>query len=297
MSHLLTLALALCLTASACGDDAGDGSSAGDGRVRVVASFYPVAEAAEQVGGDLVEVANLTPAGSEPHDLELSPDQVDDLQDADVVLYLGGGFQPGVQEVAERREETTVDVLEAVQPRRGAPESPDPHFWLAPELMSLAVTRIEEALVAAAPEHAEAFEVNAARYREVLAELDRDFETALANCERRTIVTSHAAFHHLAASYDLEQLSISGLSPESEPDPKRLAELTDAIRDKGITTVFYETLVAPEVAQTLAREAGVEVAVLNPLEGLTEEDIEKGNDYVMVMRDNLEALAAALGCS
>lgn len=296
MPRLLTIALALAVTASACDSGARDGSSAGDGRVSVVASFYPVAEAAEQVGGDLVEVANLTPAGSEPHDLELSPDQVDDLQDADVVLYLGGGFQPGVQEVAERRGETTVDVLEAVQPSQAATETPDPHFWLAPELMSLAVTRIEEALVAAAPEHAEAFEVNAARYREVLAELNRDFEAALASCERRTIVTSHAAFHHLAASYDLEQLSISGLSPESEPDPRRLAELTDVIRAKGITTVFYETLVAPEVAQTLAREAGVEAAVLNPIEGLTDDDVEKGKDYVMVMRENLEALAAALGC-
>lgn len=297
MHRVVAVAVALVLGASACGSEEGRTARRGDGPLHVVASFYPVAEAAEKIGGDLVEVVNLTPAGSEPHDLELSPDQVDELQDADVVLYLGGGFQPGVEEVAERREETTVDVLEAVQRNDKAPASPDPHFWLAPELMSVAVERIEETLATAAPEHAEVFTANAAQYRETLAELDRDFETALSNCRRRTIVTSHAAFHHLAATYDLEQLSISGLSPESEPDPKRLAELTDAIRDKGIRTVFYETLVTPEVAETLAREAGVETAVLNPLEGLTESDVDQGKDYVTVMRENLSALTSALGCS
>lgn len=297
MRLFVAAVVALGWMGSACDRDNPGTASEGDDRVRVVASFYPVAEAAEKIGGDLVEVVNLTPAGSEPHDLELSPDQVDELQDADVVLYLGGGFQPGVEEVAERREGTTVDVLEAVQRNDKAPASPDPHFWLAPELMSVAVERIEETLATAAPEHAEAFTANAAQYRETLAELDRDFETALSNCRRRTIVTSHAAFHHLAASYDLEQLSISGLLPESEPDPKRLAELSDAIHDKGITTVFYETLVAPEVAETLAREAGVETAVLNPLEGLTEFDVDQGKDYVTVMRENLSALTSALGCS
>lgn len=323
MRRLLTMAAPLAVFAAACGsDDAGSGG-APEEQLRVVASFYPVAEAAERVGGDIVEVVNLTPAGTEPHDLELNPRQVDELQDADVVLYLGQGFQPAVEEVAERREGASVDVLEAVELEAGAiefddhgEEEPgeedehagdeedehadegalDPHFWLDPTLMADAVDRIEQALTAAGPEHAEAFAANAARYKETLAELDQDFDSALAECDRRTMVTSHAAFHYLAERYDLEQLPISGLSPESEPDPNRLAELADLINEEGVTTVFYETLVAPDVAETLAREAGVETAVLNPLEGLTQDDIDEGKDYAAVMRDNLAALTVALGC-
>lgn len=297
MRCLVAAVVAVGLMASACGPDTAGTSSEGDGRVRVVASFFPVAQAAEKVGGNLVEVVNLTPAGTEPHDLELSPDQVDDLEDADVVLYLGGGFQPGVEEVAERRKKMTLDVLEAVQPGESAPTSPDPHFWLAPELMAAAVGHISEALSAASSTHAEEFASNAARYMETLAELDRGFEAGLANCRRRIVVTSHDAFHYLAESYDLEQLPIAGLSPESEPDPQRLAELSDVIAAQGITTVFYETLVEPEVAETLAREAGVETAVLNPLEGLSEDEVAKGKDYVTVMKENLSALISALGCS
>lgn len=314
MRRLIAAAAVVVLGASACDSDTARSGSAGEGRIHVVASFYPVAHAAEKIGGDLVEVVNLTPAGTEPHDLELSPRQVDQLQDADVVLYLGQGFQPAVEEVVRGRKDISVDVLEAVELDEDAPASPDehddahgdqhddgddldPHFWLAPKLMSDAVGWIEEALAGTAPEHAEAFAANAAEYQRALAELDREFDAGLSNCQRRTIVTAHAAFHYLADSYELEQLAIAGLSPESEPDPQRLAELSDVIRERGVTTVFYETLAAPDVAETLAREARVETAVLNPLEGLTAADVKKGKDYMAVMRDNLAALADALGCS
>ena len=327
----LTVAVAV-LSLAACGSDA-DSNASSDSRVAVVASFYPIAEAAAAVGGDLVEVSNLTPAGTEPHDLELSSRQVDQLQDADVVLYLGQGFQPAIEEIAERRDDGTLDVLADLPLEEGAAgqdvhaeeeegehaeeeerehaeeeegehadeekggDALDPHFWLDPTLMEAAVDQIEAALADAAPDHAEAFAANADRYLEQLSDLDADFEDGLAQCERRTVVVSHAAFHYLTERYDLEQHALAGLSPEAEPSPARLAELTDVIRDEGVTTVFYETLVAPDVAETLAREASVETAVLNPLEGLTKADLDDGKDYAAVMRDNLKALQAALGCS
>jgi zinc transport system substrate-binding protein len=257
------------------------------------------------VGGDLVDVANLTPAGSEPHDLELTSRQVDRLQDAALVLYLGQGFQPAVEEIAEDRDGPSVDLLASLPLVREAEahdddgeDGPlDPHFWLDPTLMSVAVDEIEQALAEVAPEHAATFAANADEYRARLADLDAEFQSALANCARRVFVTSHAAFSYLARRYDLEQRPIAGLSPESEPAPERLDELADLIAVEGVTTVFYEALVDPDVAETLAREAGVETAVLNPLEGLTDEDVEAGRDYIAVMRDNLAALAAALGCA
>lgn len=273
------------------------GAAGGDGTVTVVASFYPLAEAAGRVGGDDVEVTNLTPAGSEPHDLELTPAQVDAVEDADVVLYLGGGFQPAVERVAERRGAGAVDLLAEVPVEEGAAgDGVDPHLWLDPTLLAQAVGVIERALAEAEPSARSGIEARAESYRTDLQRLDDELRAGLADCRRRDIVVSHAAFHYLAERYDLAQVPIAGLSPEAEPDPARLAELTDLIGDRGVTTVFYEALVSPAVAETLAREAGVATAVLDPIEGLSPADAGAGADYATVMRRNLAALREALEC-
>jgi zinc transport system substrate-binding protein len=316
--RVAALAAAPLLLLAACGGDDDDGgtNAAGGGEpLKVVAAFYPVAEAAERVGGDRVHVTNLTPAGTEPHDLELTPDQVDDIEDADVVLYLGQGFQPAVADAAENRDEgggkVTVDLLDGVALESGASDALeaeeggdggdggdqlDPHFWLDPELMRDAVDEIEAAFGDADPADAEAFAAGAQAYGHDLAALDDEFEAGLSDCARDEIVTSHAAFYYLAKRYGLTQLAIAGLSPESEPDADRLADLADRVEHDGITTVFYEDLVSPDVAETLAREAGVDTARLSPIEGLTEDQVDAGDDYLSVMRDNLAALQDALGC-
>jgi zinc transport system substrate-binding protein len=304
---------------AACGADDDDNATSGGGRISVVAAFYPIATAAEQVGGDLVDVSNLTAAGTEPHDLELNPDQVDDLEDADLVFYLGEGFQPAVAEIAERRDDGVVDLLDTIPLEAGASEALeaqeaseegdgggegedhdesglDPHFWLDPQLMANAVDEVEAALSATSPGDAATFRANAQAYKDQLADLDDEFATGLQNCERDEIVTAHAAFHYLAKRYGLTQLPITGLSPEAEPDAARLADLADQIEADGITTIFYETLVAPDIAETLARETGAEAAVLNPIEGLTQDQLDNGDDYISVMQDNLATLEQALGC-
>jgi zinc transport system substrate-binding protein len=299
----------LAIAAAACGGD--DDAGSGSGRLSVVANFYPIAEAARQVGGDRVDVSNLTPAGVEPHDLELNPDQVDHILDADVVLYLGKGFQPAVADVADQQGDRAVDLTKGVHLEAGASDAlkaeeggggnhssaVDPHFWLDPTRMADAVDEIEAALAKADPDDAATFAANAQRYQDELATLDHDMQAGLANCRRDEIVTSHAAFFYLAERYGLRQLPISGLSPDAEPDPDRLSDLTDRIERDHITTVFYETLVSPDVARTLAREAHVDTAVLDPIEGLTKKDADAGKDYLAVMRDNLAALRDALGCT
>ncbi|MGH9166179.1 MAG: metal ABC transporter substrate-binding protein [Acidimicrobiales bacterium] len=288
--------LALTVALAACG--AGDRAAGqpGDAALDVVASFYPVAEAAARVGGDQVRVTNLTPAGTEPHDLELTPSQIDQLEDADLVVYLGRGFQPGVQAVAERRSGPTLDLLEGagVGPAAGG-GTVDPHFWLDPTLLSRAAAAIEAELAALAPVGA-AVHSAAERYRQELAALDGRLEAGLAGCRRKDIVTSHAAFAYLARRYGLIQRPVAGLSPESEPDARRLDELADLIARTGTTTVFSETLASPRVARALAREEGVATAVLDPIEGLTAADLEAGADYAAVMDRNLAILRAALDC-
>lgn len=270
--------------AAACG-----GGSEGGGPT-VVAGFYPLAEAAAALVGPGVEVVNLTPPGVEPHDLELTTREADRIEDADLVVLLGGGFQPALEEAADRRDGPTLQLLDRFE---GAD---DPHLWLDPAVMVTIVRHVADAVLEAFPDDREAVDERARAYVEELEALAGRYAATLADCERRTFVTAHAAFGVLAEGYDLRQEAIAGLAPEQEPDPRRLAELADLVRDEGITTVFTEELVSPKVAETLAREAGVATDVLDPLEGLSAERIEAGEGYVSVMEQNLERLAAALGC-
>jgi zinc transport system substrate-binding protein len=287
------------LMAGACSS----GSAAGDvTRLKVVSGFYPLAEAATKVGGSLVSVKNLTPPGVEPHDLELTPQEIADIQEADVVLYLGEGFAPAVEQAVGDAKGLAVDLLRGMPLKPGVPEPgtsgpvSDPHVWLDPVLYRQVVDRVEAALAQASPKSASTFHSNAVSFDAELAELDGEYRAGLTACTRNVIVTSHAAFGYLAARYGLTQEPISGLTPDAEPSAQRLAELSDLVRRKGVTTIFTEELVSPKVAETLAQEVGVTTAVLNPLEGLTAQEIAAGLDYASVMRNNLKTLQTALGC-
>jgi zinc transport system substrate-binding protein len=260
------------------------GASRDTGRTSVVASFYPLAYAAEQVGGPSVDVRNLTPPGAEPHDLEASPGDVQELSDADLVLLLGGGFQPQLEDAAGDGDHV-VRALDT--PGLDLLETTDAHVWLDPRRYALIVERIGEAL--GRPTAAESLVGR-------LRTLDREYREGLADCDRREIVASHAAFGYLADRYGLDQIPITGGNPEGEPAPRDLERAIDAVRETGATTVFVEPLVSPRVAETVARETGVETAVLNPLEGLTEDEQARGEDYFSLMRANLAVLRGALGC-
>lgn len=300
------------LLLAACGADGPADPGEGSAGLSVVASFYPLAEAAIRVGGDEVDVTNLTPAGAEPHDLELTPDALDSIVRADLVLFVGGGFQPAVEEAVALAEGVAVDVLDGLATLPPAADddhddadhddideqlAADPHVWLDPSLYAELLARVAAAMTEARPAAAVTFGSNLASSVEALERLDRTFRESLAVCESRVFVVSHAAFGYLAAAYDLDQRSITGISPEAEPDPRRLAELLDEVHAEGVTTIFTEELVSSAVAETLAAEAGVATAVLNPLEGLTAEQEAAGEDYGSVMRANLEALRAGLRCT
>jgi zinc transport system substrate-binding protein len=268
------------LPAAGCG---GTDSGAGGGD-EIVAAFYPLAYAAGRIAPHAT-VENLTPAGTEPHDLELGARDVEELRDARLVLYLGGGFQPVVEDVVAGRD-NAVDLLAGVTLRDGE-DGTDPHVWLDPGRFATVARRIAAALgtpAAAAPLVAD------------LEALDGAYRRGLASCRRHELVTSHAAFGYLADAYGLDQVALTGIAPEAEPGPRTLERLVHAVESTGATTVFAEPLVAPELAETVARETGARIAVLDPLEGLAADRAENGADYLSVMRDNLAALRAALGC-
>jgi zinc transport system substrate-binding protein len=244
-----------------------------DGRPTVVASFFPLAEVAREVGGPGVAVRDLTPPGVEPHDLELRTRDVERLLDADVAIVLGGRFQPGVEKVAGRRDLPTITVLDRA--------ATDPHLWLAPTELIPVVRRVGKVLHEAA---------RARRFERELRDLDAELRTGLAGCRGRTLVTAHAAFGHLAGRYGLRQVAIAGLEPEEETDPRTIDRLVRVVRDEGVPTVFAEKLLSPAVARTLAREAGVEVAVLDPLES------GRPGTYLQAMRHDLRTIRHGLRC-
>lgn len=279
---------------------------AGDAKLRIVTSFYPLAYAAERVGGDRVWVTNLTPAGVEPHDLELSSDAVDKVESADLVVVMGRNFQPAVEKAASRRKKPSINVLNVLLSddpsfvgKVGPDQEPgglDPHVWLDPTLMVKLVETLRIALTEADPSHESTYRSNATALTTDLHTLDGQFRTGLARCARTVIVTSHDAFGRMATRYGLRQEAIAGVSPDQEPDAARLAELAKLVKREAITTIFFEALVPKAVAQTVAREAGVKTALLSPIEGLSKTDIAAGRDYLSVMRTNLAALRAALDC-
>jgi zinc transport system substrate-binding protein len=296
-------ALTLALAVTGCGA-AGAGDE--EGRLGVAAAFYPLQWVAERVGGARAEVDSLTPPGAEPHDLELGPRDLVALGEADLVVYLGG-FQAAVdQAVDQEAADTSLDVakvarLESAGGERaeeGADDehgATDPHFWLDPTRLADVADAVASRLGDVDPSHAAGYRQRAADLRSDLEALDREMAAGLADCTSTDLVTSHEAFGYLAARYGLHQVGISGLSPDAEPSPGAVAEVAAFVEEHDVRTIYYETLVSPEVAETVARETGAGTAVLDPLESLTDESA--GDDYLAVMRSNLQTLQRGQGCS
>jgi zinc transport system substrate-binding protein len=278
--RLILIGLGICLTPvlAACG------TSLASGPRVVAASFYPLAFAAERIVPPGYTVENLTPPGAEPHDLEVSPADAAAIRNAGLALLLGDGFQPQLEEAAGNGE-NVLHLLDT--PGLGVLPNGDPHVWLDPVRYEKIVARIGQALGRQA-----AAERLVARLRN----LDGEYRAGLANCDRQEIVTSHEAFAYLAQRYGLEQIPITGLTPEAEPQPADLGRVVQLVKERGVTTVFYETLVSPRIAQTVARETGAKTAVLDPIEGLTKDEAARGDDYFTLMRANLRALQEGLGC-
>ncbi len=261
----------------------------------VVAAFYPYAYVAQRIAGSHAEVVNLTAPGAEPHDLELTPQQVVEVAEADVVVY-EKGFQPAVDDaVGENKHGDVVEVTHLVPLRPSASAHlRDPHIWQDPTKLATVATAVARALERTDPEHAADYRRNAADLVSDLHTLDGQFQRGLADCRRRAFVTSHAAFGHLAARYGLRMVPIAGISPDVEPSPARLAQLKRLVEAEHVTTIFTETLSSPAIARTLADEVGVHTAVLDPIEGLS--DQTAGENYFSLMRANLAALRKANDC-
>ncbi|WP_027092577.1 metal ABC transporter substrate-binding protein [Cohnella thermotolerans] len=286
--------------------------SSGGSKLKVVATFYPMYEFSRQVAGDHADVVGLIPAGAEPHDWEPSAKDMAQIGEADLFVYNGIVEDWAEQALASvaNPDRVVVKAIDGIELQEGIPEEEegeahsdehagdehtlDPHVWLDPVLAKREVENIEAAFIQADPAHENDYKANADAYIAKLDELDQAYRDGLKDVKRKDFVTQHAAFGYLAKEYGLTQIPIAGLSPEQEPSPARMAEVVKQAKEMNIRTIFFETLVDPKIADTIAKEVGAKTDVLNPLEGLTDEDKQNNLDYIGIMQNNLAALQKAL---
>jgi zinc transport system substrate-binding protein len=277
----------LCLSLLALSSCGGDGEEADNSRRSVVTAFYPLTFIASNVAGDEADVTSITPAGVEPHDLELTAAQVRRISDADLLIYIGQGFQPAVDKLVPEVE-NTLDVLTVRPP--GA-RAKDPHIWLDPILMVGITDTVADGLAQVDPGNAKTYRKNADELIARINDLDDDFSNGLSRCDRRIFVTTHESFGYLADRFNLDQVGIAGIDPDQEPSARRLEEVAKAVRANKVNTIFFETLLPEDLAETVAGETGAQTAVLDPLESPP-----ATGDYISTMRANLSALRTAMGC-
>jgi zinc transport system substrate-binding protein len=310
----LTLLIAATLPLVACGTDSG----ADDGHLTVAAAFYPLEEVVRQVGGDAVDVITIVPPGEEAHEYEPTPRQLTELAEADVVFYLGQGFQPNVEKAIQSLPGSVrkvdlldgLDLLPITQQLPGIEGQPegqkeeaslgdgsDPHVWLSPVNMQAMTTTVVDELVGVAPDLVTTVRDNGSAFDTSLGALDGEFRAGLATCATRYLVSSHRAFAYLADAYELIDVAIAGISPSEEPSAKTLESIAAFVEDNGVTTIFFEQNLPDDLARTLADEVGASTAVLDTIESPSQDQLDSGADYESLMGANLAALRTGLGCS
>lgn len=272
-------------------------------KLQVVTSFYPMYFFASEIAGDKADLINITPASVEPHDYEPSTKDIAQIDRANILVLHGGALESWGDKIRNNLQGKQITIVVAGNnlTTHGLDEKEknikDPHMWLDPILAKQEVWNIEKGLEKADPSDKAYFENNTKNLEDKLDQIDMAYKNGLQNCKRREFVTSHAAFGYMAARYHLEQTAISGLSPDEEPSTQKLAHIVDIVKQKGIKVIFFESLISPKLSETIANESHAKTMVLDPIEGISDDDLKAGHTYLTVMQENLDALQTALECT
>ena len=272
------------------------------GKPQVVTSFYPLYFFTSQIAADKADVYNVTPNGVEPHDYEPSAHDIAKIEDSNMLILNGGKLEAWGEKMRENLNGKKTLILtigteianqEMVEDGENIQ---DPHIWLDPVLAKKEVAMITAGLIQIDPANSAFYQANAQTLLMKLDNLDNQFRQGLNSCNKKDIITSHAAFGYLASEYHFNQMAISGLSPDAEPSVQKLAEVAEFAKTNQVEYIFFESLVSPKLSQTIASEIGAQTLVLNPIEGLSDEEIINGKSYFSEMENNLKNLKIALQC-
>jgi len=271
-------------------------------KLQVTTSFYPLYFFSSQIGGDKANVVNITPAGAEPHDYEPTAQDIAQIENSKLLVLNGGGLEAwgdNIQKNIDPQKTTVVIAGQNLTNQKVLENGQnviDPHVWLSPQLAKEMVDKITGSFVQVDPTNTEFYQANANTLKTKLDNLDSEYKQGLSSCSEKNIITSHAAFGYLATSYGLNQVSITGLSPDAEPSPAQLADIVKFAKANNVKYIFFESLISPKLANTIATEVGAKTLVLNPIEGLSNDEISQGNNYLTEMQNNLANLRTALQC-
>lgn len=280
-----------------------------EGKIKIYTTLYPLYDFAEKIAGDRAVVENIVPPGVEPHDFEPSVKDMMMLNEADLLIYNGAGFEGWVEKTASAVNNNKLKIVEAsknvellqmdeesshTEEEHHAEGGWDPHIWLDPNRAKIQAETIKNALVEIDPEHQEVFEKNYQSLVQQFDELDTSLQNLRAHVQKKEVVVSHASFGYLTHTYGLQQISIAGLSPSSEPTQRELQKIIETIKEHQVNYILFETLVSGKVADVVKHEVGAKALTLNPLENLTQDEVAKGKDYFSIMKENIEVLKTAL---
>lgn len=272
-------------------------------KLQIVTSFYPMYFFTSQIAGNKADVYNITPASAEPHDYEPTTQDIARIENSNVLVLNGGNLEAWGSKVSDNVKGSSVRVVIAGEGLadqhivENGQTIQDPHIWLDPVLAKKEAAKITEALVSIDPKDTAYFYTNEKALDDRLDALDQSFRQGLSTCQKKDIVTSHAAFGYLARQYNLNQVAISGISPDAEPSLQKFAQLTDFVKQNNIKFILFESLVSPKLAQAIADETGAKTLVLDPLEGIPDAQLQQGENYFTIMRQNLNNLKIALECT
>jgi zinc transport system substrate-binding protein len=300
---LIILGILILLLATVLLFNFGSIKKASNGKLQIAASFYPMYFFASQIGGDKADVMSITPAAAEPHDYEPTTQDVVRINQSNMLVLNGGKLEPWGDKIKDQLQGTSTLIVTAgnglanKQLTENGQTIQDPHIWLDPVLAKKEVAVIEKGFEKIDPADKAYFQANAKKLESDLDQLNAEYKAGLSSCKMKDFVTSHAAFGYLAATYGINQVAISGVSPDEEPSSQKLAEVANLVKQKDIKIIFFESLISPKLSETIANETGAKTMVLDPIEGITSNDLKAGHTYLTVMRDNLSALQTALQCN
>lgn len=271
-------------------------SSTNKNKIEVTASFYPLYFFASQIGGDKSNVKNITPAGAEPHDYEPTTQDIAGIEKSNLLILNGGNLETWGNKIKDNLKGINITIVVAGEKITDQQIIQDPHVWLSPPLAKQEVKVILEGFLKVDSKNKNYYSINADNLLQKLDQLDQEYKQGLSSCSKRDFVTSHAAFGYLAKAYNLNQVAISGISPDEEPSAQKLAEISDFSKKNNVKYIFFENLLSPKLSETIATEVGAQTLVLDPIEGITDNDLKTGKNYITVMKDNLINLRKALEC-
>ena len=281
-------------------------------KVKVVASFYPIYDFVQKIGGDRVEVSSIIPPGVEPHDWEPTIQQRLEAEASDMIVYNGAGFEKWIEEIDAKFRVDTSEGLELLEgsseggdhqtSARGHTdlnENADPHIWLDPILAKYQIEKIRDGLIKIDPTNTNYYNGNAKKFIAELDSLDAFIRSELSNCDKIDFIAFHNAFTYFSNRYGLNQHSVyEGVSPEGDILPQRLQEIIKLSRELNIDTIYAEDLIDPRLVNVIATEIpNGKVLILSPIEGIDEEEQKVGKGYIDKMRQNIENLKVGLRCT